>query len=420
MDWILFRKSLCCIIGIALGAVFQGAAGSDTNSEIEYEYFGSLVLEGRSFAKPGLYPDQKRNAIGFSFEPQVFLENADGGSFSFVPFFRYDGADDERTHFDLREAYYLTYGDIWTGEWELRFGVDRVFWGVAESNHLVDIINQTDLVEHPYDDVKLGQFMAHLTYSADWGVVELFGLPFHRKRTFPGPGGRLRGALVIDKDQATYESDDEESHLDLAIRFSHSVGPLDFGLSYFDGNSRDPTIVPKVEQSGEIVLIPHYELIRQYGLDAQFTFDLLLLKLEAIHRENAKNLLLQEEDYSAFVVGVETTLYSIFESNFDLDILAEWSYDEREERSTDYLNDDYFVGTRLAFNDVQDTEFIIAYATDVNYESESITIEFNRRLSDSWSLELEYIDFLKSDAEDALTYETRDDSYTALNVTYGF
>jgi len=77
----------------------------------------------------------------------------------------------------------------------LRLGVDRVFWGVVESRSLVDIVNQTDLVEHPDEKTKLGQPMAHVTWSGDWGALEVFGLTGHRPRTFPGRHGRLRSGL---------------------------------------------------------------------------------------------------------------------------------------------------------------------------------------------------------------------------------
>ena len=93
------------------------------------------------------------------------------------------------------------FGGIGDNEWELRLGVDQVFWGVVESQRLVDIINQVDFVEHPDGTAKLGQPMAHATLSGDWGVLELFGLPYHRARTFSGRRGRLRLPLVIDDDR---------------------------------------------------------------------------------------------------------------------------------------------------------------------------------------------------------------------------
>ena len=57
---------------------------------------------------------------------------------------RLDSADSSRSHFDLRELNYLWLGDAG----ELSVGIGKVFWGVAEFVHLVDIINQTDLVEN--------------------------------------------------------------------------------------------------------------------------------------------------------------------------------------------------------------------------------------------------------------------------------
>ena len=41
----------------------------------------------------------------------------------------------------------------------LLVGAAKVFWGTAESRHLVDIINQTDAVEDIDEEDKLGQPM---------------------------------------------------------------------------------------------------------------------------------------------------------------------------------------------------------------------------------------------------------------------
>ena len=144
-------------------------------------------LEGRWYYQDGDHPGQESHAGGFVVEPKFYVEDAEGRSLTVAPFFRYDAADPRRTHVDVREAYLLLLGEIGEGEWELRLGADRVFWGVTESRHLVDIVNQTDVIEHPNEEAKLGQPMAHLTWSGDAGVVELFALPYHRERTFPGP-----------------------------------------------------------------------------------------------------------------------------------------------------------------------------------------------------------------------------------------
>ena len=50
---------------------------------------------------------------------------------------------------------------------ELRVGIGRVFWGVTESYKLVDVINQTDLVENVDHEDKLGQPLVNLTFVRD-------------------------------------------------------------------------------------------------------------------------------------------------------------------------------------------------------------------------------------------------------------
>ena len=294
----------------------------------EPSFSGRFALESRWYPQSAAHAEQRRHATGFIAEPTLFLENDEGKSFTLTPFVRFDTADSRRTHADLREAYLLLFGEIGEGEWEARLGVDRVFWGVAELSNPVDIVNQSDLLEHPDGKTKMGQPMAHFTFSGNWGTAELFAMPWHRERGFPGRRGRLRSELVVDPDLVEYESGAEERHLDLAARYSHSFGLLDFGLSFFDGTSREPSLrpaafrpvlgptgVPTVDpRTGTPIVIPtalapYYPQIRQVGLDAQITTEVALLKLEAIHRAGAPNVpsarhpFGEEEDYAAFVIG---------------------------------------------------------------------------------------------------------------------
>ena len=113
----------------------------ETEEPVEIEFSGRVAVEGRWFPQDGAFADQRSLATGFVAEPRLYLEDAGGRSVTFTPFFRYDHSDPRRTHFDLHEAYLLLFGEIGDGGWELRLGVDQVFWGVTESQHLVDIVN---------------------------------------------------------------------------------------------------------------------------------------------------------------------------------------------------------------------------------------------------------------------------------------
>ena len=342
-----------------------------------------------------------------------------------MPFFRHDAGDPTRSHGDLREAYLLLFGPTGESEWELRLGVDRVFWGVAEARHLVDIVNQTDLVDHPNEKTKLGQPMAHLTLSGDFGAAELFLISYHRLRTFPGRAGRLRPALRIDNGRATYESGAREWHADFAARYSNTFGPLDLGLSVFDGTAREPVMRPtsfRLLQGQPVpgALAPHYEQIRQFGLDAQLTVEAWLLKLEAIHRSGASNTASGKEDYAAFVGGGEYTFNGVFGTDPDLNLLAEWMIDGRRRRTTNQYQNDLFLGARLALNDVQGAEFIAGALLDLDYRTRTLNLEFNRRLTDAVSVKAEAVLLLQVDKADTIVHQTRRDSFIALNLTYHF
>ena len=391
---------------------------------VKREFSGRLSVESRWFPQASNHSNQRSNASGFMAAPKLYLEDAAGGSFTLTPFFRYDHSDPRRTHADLREAYLLLFGEIGNGEWELRLGVDRVFWGVTESQHLVDIVNQVDFVEHPGGESKLGQPMTHLTWSADWGTVEIFGLPYHRARTFPGRSGRLRLPLVIDNEHVSYESAAKQWHLDLAARYSRSLGPLDVGLSVFDGTSREPFLLPGTDSSGAPSLVQHYSQIRQFGLDTQLTVGSWLFKLEAIQRSGARNLLGREDDYAATVLGGEYTFYSVFGSAADLSLLSEWNYDGRgrnatPSRSPNTLENDLFFGTRVAFNDVQSTEITASVLADAGRATRAAAFEFDRRISGQWSMHFEAVALLSVDKAD-IHYGMRRDSFIELNLIYNF
>ncbi len=199
----------------------------------DWEATGYVESEIRGFAKKALDGRQSgRASASLSLEFELFKEweNRDL-SFTATPYLRLDASDPGRSHFDLREFYFQKISDAW----ELRAGVGKVFWGVTESRHLVDIINQTDLVENIDGEEKLGQPMVNLTIPSQWGTFDFYLLPYFRERTFPGPKGRLRSQPAVDAARPIYESSSEQWHTDFALRYANYFGNFDIGLSYFRG-----------------------------------------------------------------------------------------------------------------------------------------------------------------------------------------
>ena len=397
----------------ALAALLLAAAGGAEARPPDLS--GDVRFQARWYPQSAAFPDQRSHTGGLVVEPGLYWEAGDTTSLTVTPLFRYDSADPRRTQADLREAYMLTYGDWDENSWELRLGIDQVFWGVAELNNLVDIINQLDQLGHPRDRPKLGQPMAHLTISGDWGIAEAFLLPYHRARTFPGRTGRHRSGRTISRD-ALYESDAEEHHLDYALRYSTAVGLLDLGLSAFVGTSREPAFV--VSSGVNAPLVPYYEQIRQFGIDAQFTTDPWLYKMEAVHRAGARNLFGREQDYVAFNVGLERTFGAVFGSVADITLLSEWHYDGRGSGATGPWANDLFVMGVLALNDVRSTEVVAGVQADLRHDSRTMNLEFKRRLAERWTMRLEAIVNLSTDRHD-LAYDARRDSFLGVEFALG-
>lgn len=276
------------------------------------ELSGYVQFEATAFTNPPLWQDQGRNDISISMQPEFYkVWEKSGSTFTLVPFARFDKMDPERSHVDIRELNYL-----WVNKgWELRMGIGKVFWGTTEFVHLVDVINQTDAVESIEGTEKLGQAMINLSILRPWGVVDFFYLPYFRERTYPGKQGRLRFPVVIDTNNATNESSQKQHHTDFALRYSHSIGNWDLGISHFMGTGRDPSLILTSSEHGELKLIPFYHQINQTGLDLQLICGSWLYKLEAIYRTG------QGEDFMASVAGLEYT----FSNRKDLTMFAEWA-----------------------------------------------------------------------------------------------
>jgi hypothetical protein len=390
---------------------FAIATALTSTTVVAGEWSGSIALEYRAFLHAPILPDQERNDYSLAFQPEYVHSLTDSkDSLRFTPFFRVDRHDENRSHADIRELAWLGVGD----DYEWRVGVRKVFWGVTESQHLVDVVNQTDLVENIDGEDKLGQPMINLALIRDWGTLDLFVLPYFRERTFPAKEGRLRTPLPVDTDQAEYESSREQAHVDYALRWSHSWSGIDLGLSYFTGTSRDPRLTVGLDNDGQPVLVPHYDLMRQAGLDVAATLGAWLWKLEAVRRS------VNDGTYVASTFGFEYTMSGVLGSGADLGILAEYLHDDRGDDASSPFQDDVFVGARLALNDEQSSEILFGVMQDRDSDSRFVSLEANRRLAEGWKLTLEARAFTDTPTTDVFFYSMRQDDYVQVELARYF
>ncbi|MEO1015083.1 MAG: hypothetical protein AAFX08_07840 [Pseudomonadota bacterium] len=422
---------------LSAGAVLAGVALSATSAVAQgLEVSAEVSAEVRYFADGPLYAGQlDRWQPSFVFEPEILWSNEDGKhQVAILPFYRGDTRDEEREHFDLREAYYRFNSD---NDWSVTLGLAKVFWGRTESRHLVDIINQTDAVEDIDEEDKLGQPMVHFNVLKGWGTLDFFLMTGFRDRTFPGRDGRLRFELVVDTDDPIFERDGRRAAPDFAARYSHYVGSWDFGVSVFHGTSREPRFA--IDQAGGRIR-PVYDLITQGSIDVQYTKDAWLWKAEAIVREG------HGRTFFAGVGGFEYTLYQVLGTGADLGLLTEYQYDDRQDgivvedfgaenaalfpggppagtaviaAPITVADNDVFMGARLALNDLQETTLLVGGTIDVADQSTGMFVEAERRLGEDWAVELQARLFLNADPDNFL-FVFREDDFLNLRVTRYF
>lgn len=401
-------------LAIGIGAWAGGVQAADVPTT-QTNWSGYVGLEGRLFFEDPLYPEQENHSLGIQAEPE-YKYKGESGTWIFRPFVRLDGADSERSHADIRE---LSWSQALNFNWQLQVGVGKVFWGVTEFQHLVDIVNQTDLVEFPEGEDKLGQPMLRLDWTQDQGTLSLFVLPYFRERTFPGVEGRLRFEPYVDTDLARYEDDDEEQHIDFAARYHHRLGDLELALSQFSGTSRDPSFEFALNAAGELVLAPYYEQIDQTGLEVLWANNSWLWKLEAIYRSGQQNILGIEDDYFALTGGFEYAFSDAGIAGAELNLLLEYLYDDRDELANSAFANDLFVGLRLGLNDAADTSALLAWGHDLDGHGDLIKLEGSRRLGEALRLSLDALLFFNQDEVDYL-YSSRDDSLIQIRLNYHF
>lgn len=374
------------------------------------DWRGEVALEMRGFTQSALDPAQHDSNLSLSGEVEYYNSWDDGRqSFTIKPFGRLDQRDYKRTHVDLREAVWMFNDD----GLEVRVGVDKVFWGVTEVYHLVDIINQTDGVENRDGEQKLGQPMFKASLERDWGVLDLFLMPYFRERTFPSAEGRPRSQPRVAAELAEYENGQEEYHPDVALRWSKTLADWDLGLAHFRGTGREPSYSLGLDGDGLPVLIPRYEIINQSSIDLQGAVGDWLWKFEGIHRKG------QGASFYAATGGFEYTFYGIADSSSDIGVLTELMWDERGQSATTPFNRDVFVGLRWVANDVDGTELLTGIVSDWDNGTRFFNLEASRRLGNDWKLGLQARLWDNVDDGDAL-FGLRNDDYVEFKITRYF
>lgn len=343
------------------------------------EIIGELSFDNRYFFNAGLQ-EQKKNHTSFTFSPEIFKDDSNK-IFHFKAKLRKDTEDSGRNLNDIQELYLINILE----DKEIKLGVSKEFWGVTETSHRVDIINQTDFTEGFDGEEKLGQPMIKISLERQWGLLDIYTLLGFRERNFSGNKGRLRLPLSINKKDSLYSSSSKNKRADFAIRWSNYYDDFDIAISHFSGTSREPRFLPSANEFNE--LVPLYDVIDQSGLEIQYLLDSLAIKGEVISRSG------QGERFTAATYGFEYTQVGVLQTRIDLGWVVEFNHDDRLESSP------FVLGTRLSFNDIYDSQILSGFIVNDKSKELGFLLEASRRIGECCMLSIEGVYFDDTDED---------------------
>ncbi|MFT6897259.1 MAG: hypothetical protein ACJA13_001665 [Paraglaciecola sp.] len=262
----------------------------------------------------------------------------------------------------------------------LDVGFTRDFWGVTESRHLVDVINQVDLRFDRFADARLSQPMVKVDYRQVGSTLSFYLLPCYR--ALP----QLDLGLNSDERQSFTRIDCGKDNGELpwsaAVRWAKVTGEVDWGLAFYQGVSREPYAGFKPNS----VLVDAYPDVSRATVDMQWTNESLLLKGEALLQHSPYG------DAAAIIGGFEYSYATLFDGELDLSLLMEYLHDSRCRQIA--FSCATMVGVRWLGNDVAGSNGLLTLLYDRKSHQWRPAFQYGRRFSDSTSVNISgYFDY---------------------------
>ena len=373
----------------------------------EFEQRGEVSAEISWYPRKPAHDGQKDGFLHLEARPEIFIYG-DGIEAHIQP--RITGGTGGSGLVDLREANVT--GRV--GEMDYLIGTTVLFWGQVESYNPVDIVNARDFSRGILRSEKRGAPMAKLSWPVGSGQLDLLAVDFV-ENAYPDTRLRERPALKVTDGKPGFSNGADGGDIATAVRWAGYFGDVDLGVSWFRGAGHSPRLVPQADGT----LKPDYSRITQTGLDIQYLHGDTALKGEAINRRGQYDRLGNIRSYSAWIAGVEHNLYDIDGNGRDLVLIAEYARDSRRGGAHSGFQNDLTIGGRLVWNDVEDTELLALVSRDLDNDAQTMTMTFDRRLTDSLTFEASARLVERFDRDPNSAALARDDAVIA-KLTYSF
>ena len=371
-----------------------------------FEQYGNSELKVTGFIEDPSYSGQNNIFMTQQIEPSFFIEQ---GSMETLVKPRLRVGNNGAGRVDLSEAHI----SFRHQNYDVRIGSITEFWGKTESYNPSDIVNSYDYTSGLASSEKLGAPAFKLSSEIYGGYASFYLFPLFVENAYPGVSSRQRLQTLVSNDVASFANNASRNDNSFAFRYEGYYEDLDYGVSYFDGISREPFFIP----GSDTRLLPEYAPIRQIAVDLQYFLGDLAFKTEVVDRSGQRNVNGVLENYNAGVLGIEKNRYGVLGSQYDLVLFGEISADSRGNNSHTIFQRDLTVGGSLLLNDIDDSEISLFLTQDLSYSSGTTRFSYSTRLNDSFTIE-SILNLYSNLAQDPSQLPLAKDS--SANVTFNY
>ena len=324
---------------------------------------------------------------------------------------RIDSVDSTRNFVFIEELY------IGIRFWcfNLKAGSQLYNWTTTEAFHPADQLNSRNFDSNIENAEKFGEPSISLETEIPRGTITLYYMPYYQLPRFPGLSNRLAffvlpsglslgGNIKIDHDGN--ESTDDYGHQG-AIEAKFSLDKLDLalhGMSYLARNYAQPVI--SLANLSEIRIM--HLRFNQAGATAAYALEGFIFKTEAAYRiyqdpsaavkqrfltviNGVAGPFQKPDDHFILALGLEYGWQ--FRNGIELTVLSEAQHyflvDRNMRAQLDIFQADILVGTRLAFNDVDDKTLFFAVIGDFERREEFlVNLSYSQRINEEFKIAL--------------------------------
>lgn len=330
-----------------------------------------------------------------------FKHKFDNTKFNSHLFANWDSADESRRYIDVRKAnFYYRHNDVTVGA-----GIDTFFWGVSESINVVNVLNQSDIMESLDGKVKLGQSFISASKRFSNGDISVYYLPEFNAVTFPE---RPSYGLPISE-RNLFENNKKEGGF--AARGLFYFDQYEFAISYFKGTRRSPILIP---QPSANILTPFYVQTENILFDGVYLADDFTLKLEAKTGKELNN------GFSTANVGIEYPSYIFADYIEEVTLIAEYVFDDRELTAETHGQNDLFIGAKFDFGDTNQGRARFLYSYDFDYQGQYAELSYQYRLNDYVRVKAKVMKVLTATPTDQRLYALTGEEFAKFSLHYAF